>query len=59
MALVKVLSEQTEAEIVETLRQLQIALASAQELIQRGDRMLGKLERMIDAVSTAGIGPNT
>jgi predicted protein tyrosine phosphatase len=54
MALVKVLSEQTEAEIVETLRQLQIALASAQELIQRGDRMLGKVERMIDAVSKAG-----
>lgn len=57
MPLVKVLSAETEAELVRTLQQVQILLASTGEAIQRIDRLTAKLERIADAVSHAGVAP--
>ena len=51
MALVEVLDKANQEEVRRTLQQLQVALASMQELLQRGDRLAAKAERVLDAVT--------
>lgn len=55
MALVNVLNDKTEAEIVATLKAAQAAIAQLTATMKRVERVVDRIDCMVDAVSKAGV----
>ena len=50
MAIVDVISDETEAQIRATLHQAQITIATIHDVAQRVEQVLARLERIADAI---------